>query len=51
MRSFAWPMPTSAPQRKESLMTDSFPVAQFDSCQKPFVAYGNVPTGDLRVAL
>ena len=27
-----------------------FPVAQFDSSQKPFVAYGNAPIADLRVA-
>ena len=30
-------------QRKESLTTVSFAVAQFDSSQKPYVAFGNVP--------
>ena len=32
----------SATQRKESSTSDSFPVAQFDSSQKPYVAFGNV---------
>jgi len=30
-------------QRKESSTTGSFPVAQFDSSQKPYVTFGNVP--------
>jgi len=30
-------------QRKESFTTGSFAVAQFDSSQKPLVAFGNVP--------
>jgi len=34
-------------QRKESFTAGSFPVAQFDSSQKPFVAYGNVPNSDI----
>ena len=33
-------------QRKESLTTVSFAVAQFDSSQKPYVAFGNVPIED-----
>jgi len=36
----------SAAQRKESLTTVSFAVAQFDSSQKPYVAFGNVPLPD-----
>jgi hypothetical protein len=30
-------------QRNESFTTGRFPVVQFDSSQKPFVAFGNVP--------
>jgi hypothetical protein len=32
-----------AVQRQDSFATVSFPVAQFNSSQKPFVAFGNVP--------
>jgi hypothetical protein len=39
-----------AKQREGPFTTGTFPVAQFDSCQKPFVAYGNAPIGDVRVA-
>lgn len=36
---FRWP---SSLQRKETFTTNSFPVAQFDASQKPFVEFGNV---------
>ena len=36
--------------RKGPFTIGSLPAAQFDSCQKPFVAYGNAPIADLRVA-
>jgi hypothetical protein len=34
---------TSAIQRKVSSMTGSYPAAQFDSSQKPYVAFGIMP--------
>lgn len=36
------PRRTSGVQRKESFTTGSFAVAQFDSSQKPLVAFGNM---------
>lgn len=39
----------TAEQRKESFRKHSVPVAQFDSSQKPFVAYGKVPTRVVQV--
>ena len=32
-------------------MTGSFPVVQFNSSQKPFVVFGNVPIPDIRIAV